>query len=181
LLTFVEESRIPLLTINLLQALPKTPLWDRLEREKRLVHDDSRDSNVEFLLPYDDVIESWRKCMALAYRPEKLFARYTHQCEYTYANRLKVPISPEMKSWANIKRALIMLRNIFWKVGVLGNYRRAFWKFALPRLLHGDIEGLIASALVGHHLIVFARDASRGHQNASNYSIRLREASVPAE
>src|ERR1700747_1404883 len=29
LIDFVEESRIPLLTINLLQALPKTPLWDR--------------------------------------------------------------------------------------------------------------------------------------------------------
>ena len=26
--------QIPLLTINLLQALPKTPLWDRLKREK---------------------------------------------------------------------------------------------------------------------------------------------------
>jgi len=181
LLAFVEESRIPLLTINLLQALPKTPLWDRLARENRLVHDDSRDSNVEFLLPYDEVIESWRRCMGKAYQPEKLFARYAYQCAYTYANRLKVPVSPELKSWANIKRALIMLRNIFWKVGVLGDYRRTFWKFALGRLRQGDIEGLIASSLVGHHLIVFARDASRGHQNASNYSIRLRESSVPAE
>src|SRR5246500_1845425 len=33
LIDFVEKSRIPLLTINLLQALPKTPLWDRLEKE----------------------------------------------------------------------------------------------------------------------------------------------------
>jgi len=74
-----------------------------------------------------------------------------------------------------------MLRNIFWKVGVRGDYKRAFWKFALRRLRRGEIEWLIASSLVGHHLIVFARDASRGRQNASNYSIRLREASVPAE
>jgi radical SAM superfamily enzyme YgiQ (UPF0313 family) len=181
LLAFVEQSRIPLLTINLLQALPKTPLWDRLARENRLVHDDSRDSNVDFLLPYEDVVDAWRRCMAIAYQPGKLFARYAYQCEYTYANRLKVPVSPELKSWANIKRALIMLRNIFWKVGVRGDYRRVFWKFALTRLRHGDIEGLIASSMVGHHLIVFARDASRGRQNASNYSIRLREASVPAE
>jgi hopanoid C-2 methylase len=74
-----------------------------------------------------------------------------------------------------------MLRNIFWKVGVLGDYRGVFWKFALARLKHGDIEGLIASAMVAHHLITFARAASVGQQNASNYSIRLREASVPAE
>jgi hypothetical protein len=35
--------------------------------------------------------------------------------------------------------------------------------------------------LVAHHLIVFARAASGGRQNASNYSMRLRELSVPAE
>jgi radical SAM superfamily enzyme YgiQ (UPF0313 family) len=181
LLRFVDESRIPLLTINLLQALPKTPLWDRLEREGRLVDDDSRDSNVNFLLPYEQVVSSWRKCMEIAYQPEKLYARYQYQCDYTYANRLQVPVAPELKTWANIKRGLIMLRNIFWQVGVLGDYKKVFWKFALGRLRHGDIEGLISSAMIAHHLIKFARLASGGQQNASNYSIRLREASVPAE
>ena len=72
LLAFVEESRIPLLTINLLQALPQTPLWDRLERENRLIDDESRESNVDFLLPYDQVVSSWSKCMEVAYQPEKL-------------------------------------------------------------------------------------------------------------
>ena len=161
LLAFVDEFRIPLLTINLLQALPKTPLWDRLAREGRLLDDDDgRDFNVEFLLPYDQVVSSWRKCMEVAYQPERLFARYQYQCDYTYANRLKVPVTPEQKSWANIKRGLIMLRNIFWKVGVLGDYRSVFWKFALGRLRHGDIEGLIASSMIAHHLIMFARAAS---------------------
>ena len=53
-----------------------------------------------------------------------------------------------------------MLRNIFWKVGVLGDYKRVFWKFALGRLRRGDIEGLIGSAMIAHHLIVFARAAT---------------------
>jgi hopanoid C-2 methylase len=181
LLAFVEESRIPLLTINLLQALPKTPLWDRLERDNRLNHDESRDSNVEFLLPYDQVVNSWKRCMEIAYQPEKLYARYQYLVDFTYANRLKVPVNPEMKSWKNIRRALIMLRNIFWKVGVRGDYRKVFWKFALSCLRRGDIEGLISCAMIAHHLIQFARAASSGRQNASNYSLRLREASVPAE
>jgi radical SAM superfamily enzyme YgiQ (UPF0313 family) len=181
LISFVDESRIPLLTINLLQALPKTPLWDRLEKAGRLIDDETRDSNVQFLLPYDEVVSSWRKCMELAYEPAKLFARYQHQCDYTYANRLQVPVSPELKTWANARRGLIMLRNIFWKVGVLGDYKRVFWKFALGRIKRGDIEGLIGATLVAHHLITFARAASSGRQNASNYSLRLREASVPAE
>ena len=40
---------------------------------------------------------------------------------------------------------------------------------------------MIGSGMIAHHLIVFARAATSGRQNASNYSIRLREASVPAE
>jgi len=39
----------------------------------------------------------------------------------------------------------------------------------------------LASSIIAHHLIVFARAASSGQQNASNYSLRLREASMPAE
>jgi radical SAM superfamily enzyme YgiQ (UPF0313 family) len=181
LLSFIDQSKIPLLTINLLQALPKTPLWDRLERANRLDHDDGLDSNVKFLMPYDQVVASWKRCMEIAYEPSKLFERWEYQCEYTFARRLKVPVSPEQKSWANIKRGFIMLRNIFWRVGVLGDYRRAFWKFALGRLRRGDIEGLIQATMISRHLIMFARAASSGRQNASNYSIRLREAQVPAE
>jgi hypothetical protein len=132
-------------------------------------------------MPYEDVVSAWKRCMLAAYEPAKLFARYQYQCDYTYNNRIKVPVAPELKSWPSIRRGLIMLRNIFWKVGVLGDYRREFWKFALGRLRRGDIEGLIGSAMIAHHLIQFSRAATSGQQSASNYSIRLREASVPAE
>src|SRR4051812_35545104 len=181
LLQFVEESRIPLLTINLLQALPKTPLWDRLERDGRLLDDEGRDSNVKFLRPYDEVVAAWRRCMEQAFEPTRLYERYQYQCDYTYANRLKVPVSDEMKTWSNIKRGLVIMAKIFWKIGVLGDYKRPFWRFAWGQLKRGEIENFIASTMVAHHLITFARAASRGQQNASNYSIRLREASVPAE
>ncbi|WP_407159728.1 B12-binding domain-containing radical SAM protein [Bradyrhizobium sp. STM 3557] len=181
LLQFIDESQIPLLTINLLQALPKTPLWDRLEREGRLVLDESRDSNVKFLMPYDEVMQSWRHCMEQAYQPDKVYARFQYQCDNTYVNRLKVPISDEMKTWPNIKRGLVMIAKIIWKIGVLGDYRRPFWRFALGQLRRGEIENFIAVATIAHHLITFARACTSGRQNASNYSIRLREASVPAE
>ena len=61
LLSFVDESRIPLLTLNLLQALPKTPLWDRLHKAERLADDPSLESNVRFLRPYDEVVATWRR------------------------------------------------------------------------------------------------------------------------
>jgi radical SAM superfamily enzyme YgiQ (UPF0313 family) len=182
LLQFIEASQIPLLTINLLQALPKTPLWDRLMRENRLIEtDEERESNVDFRLPYEDVVRTWRDCMSRAYEPAKLFGRYEYQIRETYPNQIKRPPSRQQASWQNIKLGLTMLRNIFWKVGVLGDYKIDFWKFALRRLVRGEIEHFIGSILVAHHLIMFARAACGGRQNASNYSIRLREASAPAE
>jgi hopanoid C-2 methylase len=181
ILRFIEDSNIPMLTINLLQALPRTPLWDRLTRENRLINDDGRDSNVDFLLPYDLVVGMWRDTMGRAYTPEKLFARFEHQVTATYPNRLKPPNSPQRVNWRNIKRGLTMLSKIIWTLGVVGDYRGSFWKFAWPRLKAGDIEIVISVGLVAHHLIVFSRGAASGSQTASYYSTRLREVAEAAE
>ena len=49
LIEFIEQSQIPMLTINLLQALPKTPLWDRLARDGP--HHRRHDARIERPLP----------------------------------------------------------------------------------------------------------------------------------
>src|SRR4030095_11137408 len=41
---FIQASQIPMLTINVLYALPKTPLWDRLAAEGRLTPDARRET-----------------------------------------------------------------------------------------------------------------------------------------
>jgi radical SAM superfamily enzyme YgiQ (UPF0313 family) len=183
LLEFVECSQIPLLTMNLLQALPRTPLWDRLKREARLIEDDdARESNVVFRLPYEQVLAMWRECMRVAYRPEALYARYEHQIRATYPNRLNPRDSAlRAPTWPNIRRGLILLGRILWHVGLRGDYRRAFWRFARARLRHGDIDGLITVALIAHHLILFAREASSGRRNASHYTFKPQERLVAAE
>ncbi len=88
------ESQIPLLTINLLQALPKTPLWDRLKREGRLIeNDEGRDSNVDFQLPYDEVVRTWRECMGSCLPAATLLLeRYEYQIRETYPKRLQPPL-----------------------------------------------------------------------------------------
>jgi radical SAM superfamily enzyme YgiQ (UPF0313 family) len=40
-LRFLQEARIPLVMLNLLQAFPKTPLYERVRAEGRLISDDS--------------------------------------------------------------------------------------------------------------------------------------------
>ena len=80
-----------MLTINLLQALPKTPLWDRLKRDGRLLDDDARESNVVFLRPLRRGRGDVAPLIAYANDPEKLFARFRHQVDATYVNRKVTP------------------------------------------------------------------------------------------
>jgi radical SAM superfamily enzyme YgiQ (UPF0313 family) len=170
---FVASSRIPVLTINLLQALPRTKLWDRLEREGRLIEDDEGlESNVSFRMPYAAVLKMWREAIAAAYDPESLFARYEHQIRETYTKRLNPPRRVTGKMMRN---GIGILARLLFLAGVMSPYRRAFWRFAWPLLKRGDIERVIAVGMVAHHLIMFAREAVSGRQNASFYSRKLRD------
>ena len=71
-----------------------------------------------------------------------------------------------------------MLALIIWKMGVLADYRRAFWAFAWPRLKAGEIEETISVCIVARHLIAYARKACAGELNASHYSLKVRGEAV---
>jgi radical SAM superfamily enzyme YgiQ (UPF0313 family) len=167
---FIHASKIPILTINVLYALPKTPLWRRLEAERRLLADDGRESNVVFRLPYETVLAMWRRCITAAYEPDAIYSRYAHNVAHTFVNRRDFPRNPSRESWSNVVMGFGMLGRILWRVGVRGDYRRTFWRAAWPWLRAGKIEPLIHTALVSHHLIQFTRDCVRGLGESSFYA-----------
>ncbi|ELS00063.1 B12-binding domain-containing radical SAM protein [Gloeocapsa sp. PCC 73106] len=170
ILEFIRLSQIPMLTINLLHALPKTPLWRRLETEERLNFDPNRESNVEFLLPYEQVLEMWRKVISTAYEPDFLYERFAYNIEHTYSNRLKPPRNLREISQTDILRGLWILGNLIIRIGIFSHYRGTFWKMVRTHLKVAQIENLFQVGLVGHHLITFAQECSRGEQSASFYS-----------
>ncbi len=170
IIDFIRASAIPVLTINVLYALPKTPLWRRLEAAGRLVAEGGRESNVDFLLPYDTVLAMWRRCIATAYDPEELYARYAHQQIHTFPNRLDYPRNPQRESWENVRMGFGILARIIWRIGIRGRYRRTFWAMAKPALRSGKVEQLIHIAMVSHHLIEFTRDCLRGAGESSFYA-----------
>jgi radical SAM superfamily enzyme YgiQ (UPF0313 family) len=172
LLDFIDRSQIPLLTINLLQALPKTPLWERLSVAGRLDIDSQRESNVVFSRPYDDVLADWRLTTRHAYAPEAIYARFAWNAVHTYPNRIRPPLTRARLAPAYLRRGLVTLAKIIGKIGIAADYRREFWHMALPALRRGRIDELIAAALVAHHLIRYARDCTEGLQNASFYADR---------
>jgi radical SAM superfamily enzyme YgiQ (UPF0313 family) len=174
IIDFIEQSRIPMLTLNLLQALPGTPLWDRLEAEHRLTNDDTLESNVMFKMPYDQTIALWRACLQHAYDPVRLFERYDYQVRHTFPNRRPRPFRRDRLTAKNLKRGFGMLFKLCWKLGVLADFRASFWRFALPHLKAGKLEYVIGTGILTKHLITFSRKACSGELNASHYSSKLR-------
>jgi hypothetical protein len=60
--------------------------------------------------------------------------------------------------------------NLAVRVGLLADYRRAFWDAARYSIKRGRVDGAFGMGFVAHHLIRFSREALRGEQNASFYS-----------
>jgi len=168
---FVDASQIPMLTINLLYALPRTPLWRRLAAAGRLVEDPTRESNVAFLRPYDAVVATWRQVVDTVYDPPRLLERFRWQTEATFTNRLAVRPSVDLDL---VRYGLGVLGRVGWKVGVRADYRAEFWRVARRLLARGRLEEVVHLAIVAHHLIRFTRESAAGHGEVSFYADRER-------
>ena len=65
---------------------------------------------------------------------------------------------------------LAIVGRLFWRVGIRGDYRRIFWRAALPMVRTGNLDALINIAVVSHHLIEFTRQCARGVRESSFYA-----------
>lgn len=175
IIDFAEQSSSPIMTVNLLYALPNTPLYERLERVGRILPEDiaaERDSNIDFLVPYERVVADWKRVIGHIYEPSRLYRRYAHNAEHCYTHRLR-PCHPiRLATWRNLKRAIKIFGAILWTCGIKSDYRREFWKMAIRQLSRGQIETTFQIAVVAHHLITYARECLDGKMQASNYSAR---------
>ncbi len=174
IMDFATASQIPLMTVNILYALPHTPLYDRLKREGRILEDPNADSNIAFLEPHATIVERWRRVVAHLYEPENLYNRYHTQCRRTYANR------PPRNRWSqltarNLRRAVRITSRLIWHVGLRSHYRRHFWKMFWSQIRKGEVEIIFHIAIVSHHLITYARHAVEGKMQASHYSLQTRD------
>ncbi|MFN3649817.1 MAG: B12-binding domain-containing radical SAM protein [Armatimonadota bacterium] len=167
---FIELSGIPMLTINILHALPRTPLWRRLEAEGRLLDGAGRESNVDFRLPYETVVSMWQECVTRAYSPEAIYARFDHQLRHTYPNRKVPPPTRARVNPRSIARGAGILSRLVWQVGRKADYRQRFWQMAKPNLRRLKIEEVIHVGVVSHHMIEFARECARGEGEKCFYA-----------
>ena len=170
---FIDESHPPIIHFNMLAALPKTPLWDRMQREGRLIADDDDlemdnllgclNSNVRMKLPNEQVKRMLITAMRDAYSAEKVYDRYLWNLRNTYSHQRAG--RPPSSTWAHIKYmlpfSLKALRNVF-RVGFTAEYRKLFWRFvweALRLRLRGKLPSILDALFkvipTAHHLITW--------------------------
>src|SRR5579872_2031402 len=120
----VRDASIPLVLLNVLFALPKSPLWDKLEAEGRILPEErAADSNVVFKLPLEVVMNQWKKAVAVCYEPTAVFERYRYNVKHTYPNQLKPSLARFGFSWRLVRMGGYCLSSIFWTCGFRSNYK----------------------------------------------------------
>lgn len=179
IMDFADHSNIPIMTVNILYALPNTALYTRLEKAGRLLPNaESRDSNIEFLIPYEEVESRWKKVIGHVFSPKPLYARYAYNSIHTYPNRVRPQNPLRQATWRNIRRAVAILGRILWRVGIRSDYRAEFWKMFWTQMRQGNVENVFQIAMVAHHLITYSRQCLRGEMQSSNYSARPTESTA---
>lgn len=152
---FVENASIPLALYSMLQALPGTALWHRLEKEGRLAGK-SGDINQTTLLnftptrPIEDIASEYVEGFWQLYDPEKFLDR-VYRC-YRILGEVKYP-KKEKKfkkiHWYEIKALLL----IFWQQGIVRQTRGKFWRNLISMYRHnpgGIISYLNVCAYMEH-------------------------------
>jgi radical SAM superfamily enzyme YgiQ (UPF0313 family) len=149
---FIRESAIPLAMVGMLNALPDTQLWKRLEREGRLLGDDATGNNtiatVNFVpkMDVDTLIAGYQRIMRTIYKPSEYYRRALDSLQ-------RVPQDvPEAHQYHGIKAIKAFLRIAF-KLGVLDAERREFWRFFLKAVrTHRDrMTELLRHAAMAYH------------------------------
>jgi radical SAM superfamily enzyme YgiQ (UPF0313 family) len=124
---FVEQSTIPIAFFSMLQALPDTALWKRLEKEGRLRHQ-SGDINQTTLMnfiptrPLEEIAREYVEAFWELYEPARFLDRaYRH---YLMMADPHPQVGLKKPSWLELK-ALV---KVCWQQGVIRDTRWQFWR-----------------------------------------------------
>lgn len=163
LVNFVTETNIPILTLSMLYAPPRTPLWTRLEKEGRLIpREEVIDSNVRFKIPVEEVRRRWREVHIRLFEPNALYKRFQYQVDNTFPKRLELPGNRPRPSATLIHQGLFAIGSILYQLGLRSYYRSVFWPIAIKLIRMGKMDLLIFIGSMSYHLIHYRDEVVAG-------------------
>ena len=125
LVQFVEQTDIPIAMLGMLQALPNTALWHRLDKEGRLLNQNGNGNQTTLMnfvptRPIEEIANEYVDAFWQLYDPDKYLDRTLRHFLKLGKPRHSRTIRP---GWTII-RALSVL---FWRQGIVSKSRWKFW------------------------------------------------------
>ncbi len=154
IIEFAEITGIPTTTFAMLQALPHTALWHRLEKEGRLRDKDGNINQTTLMnfvptRPVEDIAHEYVDAFRQLYDPVQYLNRV-----YRYFLKLGAPrVRPafQMPKWVVIRALLI----VCWRQGIVRQTRWLFWHHLYHILIQnpGVAEQYLAVCSHNEHFI----------------------------
>ncbi|MFM7384617.1 MAG: B12-binding domain-containing radical SAM protein [Microcystaceae cyanobacterium] len=148
---FVESAAIPTTTFGMLQALPHTALWHRLEKEGRLLDGGNQDINQTSLMnfvptrPLEDIAREYVSAFWEIYDPKRYLDR-VYRC-FLKLGQPKCHPPAKLPTWEDIRALAIVV----WRQGFKRETRFQFWHHLFGILRHNP-------AVWEHYLIMCAHN-----------------------
>ncbi len=127
IVTFVELTGIPATTFAMLQALPHTALWHRLEKEGRLLGNEAGINQTTLMnfvptRPIEQIAREYVEAFSTLYEPLTYLNRVYRYFLKMGAPRYKMEF--QWPQWVDLRALLIVV----WRQGLKRNTRWAFWR-----------------------------------------------------
>jgi radical SAM superfamily enzyme YgiQ (UPF0313 family) len=183
---FIERTAIPWAMTGVLQAPPTTALYQRLEREGRLLPDSDATTNFSApnfrtKLPTDVVLNGLRHMLLELYEPSRFFGRALRSVESWTPRSSQT--APRMGWRYSVRVALASI----WHQGFRSTYRGPYWRFvgAMARRWRNDPVRLWRATVLllsANHFLPYAREtADELHKKSTEWRESPQGRLLPAE
>ncbi|NLF40708.1 B12-binding domain-containing radical SAM protein [bacterium] len=157
---FIQKSGIVTAMVGMLQAMPGTKLYERMEREGRLVGQTTGDNvdgttNIVTTMSFETLREGYRSIMRNIYSPGQYYERLR-----TFLREYK---TPRVRPRVTVQRFMAFLRSLV-HLGILGKERWQYWRFLIWVGTHRPqlISLGVTMAIYGQHFRRMCETQLRG-------------------
>jgi radical SAM superfamily enzyme YgiQ (UPF0313 family) len=158
IIDFVEQTAIPTALFGILQALPNTALWHRLEKEGRLFKNKGDGHQMALMnfvptRPIDEIAQEYIQAFYTLYEPQRFLDRVYRHFLHMAPSPCKAPA--QFPSWVDLRALAIVI----WRQGIKRNTRWSFWRylFSIIRQNPGVWEHYLVVCAHAEHFIEFRR------------------------
>jgi radical SAM superfamily enzyme YgiQ (UPF0313 family) len=151
IIRFIQKSGIVTAMVGLLQALPGTPLFKRLQDAGRIIETSSSGNNTDLsmnfipLMSQNSLINGYKKILGSIYNPPNFYKRLrTFLAQYQrFSKRPYIAFTQQIKA----------LSGVIWKIGIINKGKWQFWKLFFWTLLRRPLllPEAITLIIFGYH------------------------------